>query len=131
MPAHQPEGRACAQENAGDIGVDHIFPTIHGQFVHGNRGRIHTGVVEQQVQPAEAPFDVVEQGLYAFGVPNVCGHGQRLLARSLGRFGHGRQRLRPSASEYDMKSVLQEPERDTATDAGARACDERDPGRTL
>src|SRR6478752_2699925 len=90
LAVHQAEGRARAQEHAGHVGVQHAEPLVQRQLVHRHRRRVHAGVVEQQVQPAEAAFDGVEQRLHAGGLAHVGGHGQGLLAA---RFGLGRQRL--------------------------------------
>mmetsp|Transcript_5196 Transcript_5196/g.19338 ORF Transcript_5196/g.19338 Transcript_5196/m.19338 type:complete len:220 (-) Transcript_5196:2415-3074(-) len=54
LDLHQRKSGPCAQETAGQVGVDHGPPLRRAQFVDGQRWRRDAGVVEQQVQPAEA-----------------------------------------------------------------------------
>jgi hypothetical protein len=52
LPPHQAEGRAGAEEHAGDVGLAQPQPVVDRDLVDGLAGQRDAGVVEQEVQPA-------------------------------------------------------------------------------
>ena len=50
---HQPERLLRAQKRAGEIGVDDLAPFLERHVLERQERRVHAGVVEQHVEPAE------------------------------------------------------------------------------
>ena len=75
---HDLDGFLRADEDAGEVGVDHLLPGLQRQLFHRHRGRADAGVVEQQVEPAEVLLDPREQRLDRFRIADVGRHRQGL-----------------------------------------------------
>ena len=78
---HQPERLLRAQEGAGQVDVDDRLPLLEAQVLERDRRRAHAGVVEQQVEPAEALLASSANSAFTDGrVADVGGHGEQPLA---------------------------------------------------
>ena len=105
----------------------HGAPALEGDLL-GRRDELAAGVVDEDVDAAEALERGVDQRLDLLGLAHVGRHGEALGAERL----HGRprllQRLRAAAADHHRRAVAGQRERGRAPDPGAAAGDERDHG---
>ncbi len=117
LRAHQGEGRAAAEKDAGEVGVDRPMPGVQFQLVDGHRRGTDAGIVEQQVQAAVGVADAGEQRLDAGGIGDVAGYRQGFAALLPGFFGERLQGFGAAGGKDHAEAVLQQTEGDSAADA--------------
>ena len=95
LPPHRREGRAGAEERAGEVDGDGVDERLHVDLVGRTRGAEHARVVEQHVDPAEPVVDRGEQRVHRGRVGDVGGDGQRVGVAVGGRL----ERVGPPARQ--------------------------------
>jgi hypothetical protein len=91
------------------------------------RRELATGVVHEEVDPAELGVGLVAQGVDLDRVTDVRGDRQASDARGAHRIGGLLEGLEGATGHDDVGAVAGEPERGLAPDAGAPTGDQRDP----
>ena len=61
---HPPESFLHAQEHAGQVDVDDVFPLFERQILEWNSRRVHARIVEQHVDVAECARRFGEQRMH-------------------------------------------------------------------
>ena len=126
---HLPEGRLHAQEHAGEVDIDDVFPLLERQVLERYAGRVDARVVEQHVDSAERTLRFSEQRVHRRWIGDVRRHGQRISRCAFrGRSGLF-QRIAPAPGKRNAITMLQKRERGGLADAAACAGDDCNFGR--
>jgi hypothetical protein len=120
--------KASLQHRNAPVDADDLVPFFHSQFVERNRRRALTGVVEEQIEPAELFDRLIEEGADGVGIGDVRGDGERACSQiTRERSGLG-ECLGAAAGEGDGIAGSQQCEGDGAADARTGAGDDGDGG---
>ncbi len=74
---HQHHRLLRAKEHTREVNIDDGLPLLEGQLFDLPGGRADPGVVEQDIEPAEAFLDLLEELLDGCGIADIGGDGQR------------------------------------------------------
>ncbi len=123
---HESDGLLGTQEGAGQIDVDDGLPLVVAQLLHRYGRRPGAGIVEQQIEPAEALFGLCEQGADRRRIGHIGGDGKHPAAGGNTSRHCLVERLGPAAGEDDRIARRLKGQRngppDTASGAGHQ-CD--------
>ena len=123
LALHDPERLAGAEEGAGQVRVDDVRPLLDGELLERDGRSADAGVVEEEVEAAEAGLHLGEGPLDGGGDADVALERDRAAAELGGRgleSGHG------AAGKNDREAGVGERGGDRPPDPAARAGDERD-----
>ena len=114
LTPHPPEGRSGTQERSTEVHGHHAVPRIDREFVHGNRWRCDSRVVEQEVDPTEMFHRGIEQPLNVGHISHISDHGQAVTGqRGRGVF----QDVGGATTDHDGPTVCRECLGSGSTDA--------------
>ncbi len=119
---HVRPDRAHAEEAAVEVDREHLAPAL-GRQLDGRHARAEPGIVDEDVDPAVTPCDLLDHGRDARLVDDV--EPMRLAAPDLGRDRLGRREI--DVGHRDLRAGLRQRLSGRAPDAGAAAGHHRDP----
>ena len=138
LTLHDPERLAGAEEGAGQVRVDDVRPLLDGELLERDGRSADAGVVEEQVEAAEAGLHLGEGPLDGGRAADVALERDRAAAE-LGRRGFERGTVRParttvkpasaSAAETDRPIPLPAPVTSAIFGAGRSMKEESTAGR--
>ena len=97
--SHRPLG---TQEGTGEVGVDGTPPLLEGQLVQRNCRGTDTGIVEQQIEPAEPLVDGCEQRVDTGNIADIGGMHHRVRRNQRSGLGEG---IRTAAGQHDGEPI--------------------------
>ncbi len=113
---HDAEGMLGAQERRGEVGVHHGLPLGDADVLERHRRCADAGIVEHEVEPAEAVGHLGEQRGDRAGIGHVGGHRQA-LAEGFAELGGFFQLVGAAAGERHRVAGLHQRERRCSSDA--------------
>ncbi len=114
---HQFSGKVRQEVQRLDVAVHDHVPCAFVDFLYRAKHGVGSGVVDQNIQPAEFFAGALDQSLEVGDAPHIGGHGYGPAADRLHRrngFGHGFGLAR---RDHDMRSMLRQAQGDRAADA--------------
>ena len=125
LPHHHLGGGAGEQEDAPQVGGDHLIPVV---VAHDRQERVlgDAGVVDDDVEPLVRRHDGVDGGLGAGRVGHVAGVDRRHAAGGLDLVGNGLQLFDVPGEARDLGAGTPERERDRPANAARGAGHQRD-----
>ncbi|MCY1179452.1 hypothetical protein D9M73_198550 [compost metagenome] len=124
LPAHQSEGTTGAEENAVEVGVDHVAPLLECQFIERHGRGVDPGIVEHHVEASVYLGDGCKQCIDTGRVTHISGDRQRFVSFAECQFDQGLQRLRPTSGQYQGESVGHQSQGHGAADSATGAGDQ-------
>jgi len=122
--AQVPGGGADDTERRGEVHVEHRLPLLVGHLVNGSVPGV-TRVVDDRIDPPESVERLFNQARGEVRFRHVARHGERVAVVAFNCFGGFMRWLRVNVREDDARAVRREKFSARATDAAARACDDR------
>src|SRR6266540_171331 len=126
LPQHDLDGRAAAEEDAGEVHGDHAGPVLVAELPDREGAPGDPRIIDQDVEPSPGLGDALHGGVHLGGSSHVGGDGDGAAAHLL-RGGLGGLGL--DVEHRDASAVGAEPAGDGQADAAGGAGDEsRFPG---
>ncbi len=119
--AHQIEGAAGRQENAGQVDVDDGFPLRQAQIADGHRRHGRAGIVEDDIEPAETLLRLGKEPVHGIGIGDVAGYRLGPAGADAGFRNRFFEFPFAAASEDDAVASAQKCQRRLSADTGTGA----------
>ena len=122
---HDAKGLLGAEEDPGEVGVDHLLPLVEAEVLQRHGRRADAGIVEEQTEPSERGLRLRKERRDLVLLADIAGHRDRRIGACAGLGDGALQRLPPAAGEDHGPAVPQQRVRRCLADPLPRAGDQR------